>query len=55
MVLACGCVLTVVMGWMGEWMDYRMCMTLWGGITMMCSWLTVGRSRREVLSVYEKE
>lgn len=55
LIMACGCVLTVVVGWMGEWLDYRVCMTICGGVTMLYCWATVWKHRAAVREVYEKE
>lgn len=53
--MACGCVLTMVVGWMGEWLDLRLCMTICGCVTMVCCWATVWKNRAAVRNVYEKE
>lgn len=55
MVMGYGCVLTLVMGAMGEWLDYRVNMTLWAALTMVHCWLSVWKHRIAVKKVYEKE
>lgn len=55
LIMACGCAMTMVMGWMGEWMDYRVCMTVWAAVTMAFCWLSVWKNRADVRNVYEYE
>ena len=52
--IACG-ILTLVVGAMGEVLDYRLCMTLFGGITLTWCWLTIWRNQAHVKAIYEKE
>lgn len=51
--LAASSVLTLLMGFLGECMDYRLCMTLCGGFTLLVCFLTIWRRRREVGRIYE--
>ena len=54
LVLAASSLLTVIIGAMGEILDYRICVTVWGGITMAACWATIWRSRKAVRQVYEQ-
>lgn len=47
-------VLTVLIGALGEVLDYRLCLTLCGGIAMISCWATIWRSRKHVRQVYER-
>lgn len=53
LILAVSSVLTVLIGALGELLDYRLCMTLCGGFTMICCWATIWRSRKDVRQMYE--
>lgn len=46
-------VFTLLIGAMGEVLDYRWCMTICGAFTMACCWLFVWRNRTHVRKVYE--
>ena len=54
LVLAASSVLTVLIGALGEILDYRLCVTLCGGFTMIACWRTIWRSRNAVRKVYEQ-
>lgn len=47
------CFFTVVIGALGEVLDYRICVTLCGALAFLACWLTVWRQRRQVRQVYE--
>lgn len=49
---AAATVLSLAIGWMGEWMDYRLCVTVCGAFAMLVCWGTIWRRRREVTAVY---
>lgn len=53
LVLAASSVLTLVVGMLGEVMDYRLCMTLCGGFVLVFCWSTIWRNRKDVHKVYE--
>lgn len=53
LILAAASLLTVAMGLLGEVLDYRLCITLSAGLTLLWSWLTVWRRRTHVRAVYE--
>lgn len=44
---------SLVLGAMGETLDYRLCVTLAAGFTLAVCWLTIWRRRRQVRAVYE--
>ena len=48
-------VLSLLVGALGEMLDYRVCMTLCGTITMTACWLIVWCGRKEVRPVLENE
>lgn len=45
----------LVVGLLGEVMDYRWCVTLCGGVAMTACWLLIGFRKKDVQMVYEKE
>lgn len=53
--LAATSVLTLLVGVLGEVLDYRLCMTLCGAVTMGFCWITIWRSRVHVRAVYETQ
>lgn len=53
LIQAASALLTVGIGAMGEFLDYRLCMTLCGGFTLIACWATVWRNRVQVRQVYE--
>lgn len=48
-------VLSLLVGALGEVLDYRLCVTICGAVAMTACWLIVWRSRREVRPVLEYE
>ena len=52
---AVSAVLGLVVGALGEVLDYRICITLCGASTMACCLLTIWKNRKEVALVYTKE
>ena len=44
---------SLVLGAMGETLDYRLCVTLAAGFSLAICWLTIWRRRRQVRAVYE--
>lgn len=52
-VSAVTCVLTLIVGALGEVLDWRVCVTLCGAAACLTCWLTIWRRRREVGKVYE--
>ena len=50
---AASAVLGLVIGALGEVLDYRWCITLCGAATMTCCWLTVWKNRKSVREIYE--
>lgn len=53
LMLSISTVLTVLIGALGEILDYRLCMTLCGGFTMLCCWGTIGLRHKDVRKMYE--
>lgn len=51
--LAAGAVLTVLIGVLGEVLDYRWCLTVCGGWNLLWCWVTVWHHRRDVRRLYE--
>ena len=52
---AASAVLGLVIGALGEVLDYRLCITLCGMATMAVCWMTVWKNRRTVRAVYSGE
>lgn len=50
---AASAVLGLVIGALGEVLDYRLCITLCGMATMAFCWMTVWKNRRQVRRIYE--
>ncbi len=50
---AASSVLTLVVGTLGELLDYRICMTLCGCATILMGWLTIWSRRKYVRQIYE--
>ena len=48
-------VLSLLVGALGEVLDYRLCVTICGAVAMTACWLIVWRGRREVRPVLEYE
>lgn len=46
-------VFSLMMGFLGEILDYRWCVTIGGAIAMLASWLLIWGRRKEVRRVYE--
>lgn len=55
MVMGACSVLSLFVGALGEVFDYRICMTVCAGITLVYCWLTIWRDRAHVRKVYERE
>ena len=56
MMIMGGCsVLSLFVGALGEVLEYRVCMTVCAGITLLYCWLTIWRDRKHVRKVYERE
>lgn len=53
LILAASSVLILIVGALGEVLDYRVCMTLCSGFTMVFCWSTIWRHRKDVRAVYE--
>ncbi len=47
-----GSLAALLFGLMGEWMDYRLTMTIIATISMLACWLTVGRHNKELDKIY---
>lgn len=46
--------LSLLIGFLGEVLDYRLCLTLCGAFALLACWLTVGRNYKSVRKIYEK-
>lgn len=55
MCMAAGCCFSLVLGALGEVLDYRLCVSLAAGFALLACWLTIWKNRREVRAVYEAE
>lgn len=51
--LAAGSILTLVIGTLGELLDYRLCMTLCGLVPAIVCWLSIWKNRRSIEVIYE--
>lgn len=55
LITAATSVLSLGVGALGEVVDYRLCLTLCAGFSMLVCWATIWRSRRAVRAIYEAE
>ncbi len=55
MIMASISALSLVIGALGEVMDYRLCLTLCGAATALACWLTIWRGRKPIRRIYEPE
>ena len=46
---------SLLMGFLGEVLDYRLCLTIGGAIAMLASWILIWGRRKDVRMVYETE
>ena len=46
-------IFSLLMGFLGEILDYRWCVTIGGAIAMLASWLLIWGRRKDVRKVYE--
>lgn len=53
--LAVGAILTLIIGLVGEIMDYRVCMSICGAFTCAICWATIWRSKKSVKIIYESQ
>lgn len=53
LVLAAGAICTLLVGLLGEVVDYRIAVTLCGAASLIACWLTVWKNRQAVRSIYE--
>ena len=54
LITAASGVLALLIGALGEMMDYRLCVTLCGATAFTAAWLLVWRRRRDVKKIFEK-
>ena len=47
--------LSLAVGYLGEFLDYRVCVTLCGAFAAIACWLLIWRNRRDVMKVYNRE
>ncbi len=52
LISAACCIAALLVGALGEILDYRVCITLCGTVTLLACWLTIWRNRRTVRQVY---
>ncbi|MEG2357082.1 MAG: MFS transporter, partial [Clostridia bacterium] len=55
LISAACCVASVVVGAMGEIMDYRLCLTVCAAFACACCWCTIWRQRKAVRRFYNAE
>ena len=53
LIMAACSLLTLAVGALGEVLDYRLCVTLCGAVSMAACWLTIWRRRKDVKKIYE--
>ncbi|MEG1891899.1 MAG: MFS transporter [Clostridia bacterium] len=51
----CCCLASLLIGALGEVLDYRLCLTLCGAFSCLCCWLTIWRARRSIAPIYQGE
>ncbi len=54
MITAGSAVFSLLIGLLGEVMDFRLCLTMGGGIALLASWLLIHGRRRDARLVYER-
>lgn len=54
LISAACCVLSLLVGALGEVLDYRLCITLCGAFGCACCWATIWRERRAVRQIYNE-
>ena len=47
--------LSIGVGYLGEILDYRVCVTLYGALAAAACWLLIWGNRRDVMAVYNRE
>lgn len=52
-IMAASSILAIVMGMLGEWMDYRLVVTVSAGLTLLTCFLTIFHRRKEIRKIYE--
>lgn len=52
LITGCGCVLTLLVGAVGEVLDYRVCVSICGLFSMSICWLSIWRNRKGVKRIY---
>ncbi len=52
-ILAASSVLSLLVGFLGELMDYRICMSVCAFLTLAACWGTIWRRRKEIHAIYE--
>ncbi|MBQ7886253.1 MAG: MFS transporter, partial [Clostridia bacterium] len=45
----------LIMGAMGEVMDYRLCISISACVTCLTCWATIWRKRKHVRAIYQRE
>lgn len=55
LILAVGSVLTLLIGLMGEFLDYRVCISVCGAFSLLASWATIWANRKNVRKIYETQ
>lgn len=55
LMMAAGSIISVLVGALGEVLEYRWCLTICGCLTMTVCWLTIWCGRRHIRIVYEAE
>ena len=53
MLTAGASVFSLLIGFLGEIADYRLCVTIGGAVAMLACWLLIGGRRADVRKVYE--
>lgn len=54
-IVAAGAFFSLILGAVGEVLDYRCCITFAAGFTLAVCWMTIWRGRREVGAIYSSE
>ena len=55
LMMAAGSLLAVSVGALGELLDYRWCVTVCAGASMLACWLFIWGGRRDVRRIYERK
>ena len=51
---AAGSILVLAVGALGEWLDYRLCVTICGAFAMLACWILIWGGRKQIRPIFEQ-